>query len=247
MNVTDQPFVSVSSISNGQFFSQMPADGVLGLAWPSLSIDDALTPVMQMLMPQLDAPIFTVFLERNEGAEGTPNGGLMTFGALDPQNCNGSLTYAPLTSTTYWQFGMDGVSIGNYTQNAFTQAMVAVDYSFIGGPQNIVDAMMREIGARYNSSYEQYQIPCNRVPTLPNLRFVINAQNHTLPPDYYMRQADIGNGNCTVALAAYTSGGFGPRWVFGQTFLHVYCAVHDVGQSRIGFARVSKVGNRNSA
>lgn len=45
------------------FFAQQPLDGILGLGWPSISVDHVVPP-MQNLLPTLDMPLFTVWLAR---------------------------------------------------------------------------------------------------------------------------------------------------------------------------------------
>ena len=63
---------------------------------------------MQNLQPQLDQPIFSVWLDRHVKPSEGALGGLITYGALDTKNCDGVLDYVTLSSKTYWQFPLQG-------------------------------------------------------------------------------------------------------------------------------------------
>lgn len=91
--------------------------GILGLGWPDLAVDDV-TPPMQNLLSQLDQPIFTVWLDRHVRPAEAKLGGLITYGGLDPVNCDKQVDYVALSSQTYWQFPINGFSIGTFASNA---------------------------------------------------------------------------------------------------------------------------------
>lgn len=56
-----QTFGVATNISGDFGFS--PMDGILGLGWPAISVDNVLPPLFQVLK-QLDKPLFTVWLGR---------------------------------------------------------------------------------------------------------------------------------------------------------------------------------------
>jgi len=246
-NITSLNFVPAYSFTNASanesgadFFTRVPADGVIGIAWPSLNYNDGISSVMQTLMPQFDQPLFTVWLDGSAGDGGTLNGGMITMGAFDTNNCDATINYVPLSSTSYWQFGLDRISIGEYSASTVMQAMAAVDYSFIGGPQGNIVQMMRTIEASYDPMTQLYQVRCDRIGTLPDVRFGFGGKNYSVPANIYMRDVDLGDGNCTVGINEFTSTAFGVKWALGQSFMHVYCAVHDIGNEQIGFSKVMR-------
>lgn len=63
MTSASQAFGLAGSIMES--FGYMPFDGVLGLAWPSVSEYGVTPPILNML-PQLDQPLFTIWLDRYE-------------------------------------------------------------------------------------------------------------------------------------------------------------------------------------
>jgi hypothetical protein len=63
----------------------------------------------------LDQPIFTVYLEERGDIDNVP-GGYITYGGLDTTHCGAVIAYQPLSSATYFQFKIDGVSLGVRTK-----------------------------------------------------------------------------------------------------------------------------------
>ncbi|VDM59872.1 unnamed protein product [Angiostrongylus costaricensis] len=56
-----QEFLDAEDIAD--IFGYMPFDGIFGLAWPAISVENV-TPPMQNLLPTLDKPLFTIWLDR---------------------------------------------------------------------------------------------------------------------------------------------------------------------------------------
>ncbi|KAK5972991.1 Eukaryotic aspartyl protease, partial [Trichostrongylus colubriformis] len=60
-------------------FGYQPVDGILGLGWPALAVDKVVPP-MQNLLSSLDAPLFTVWMDRKLTISNGGNAGLITYG-----------------------------------------------------------------------------------------------------------------------------------------------------------------------
>merc|ERR1719163_1757096 len=80
-------------------------DGILGLGWPSISVDGVPT-VMEALVSakQLASPVFAFFLGNNQPGE-------LLFGGVDSKHYTGDFTFVPLSSESYWQVALDGVKL----------------------------------------------------------------------------------------------------------------------------------------
>ncbi|CAJ0939135.1 unnamed protein product, partial [Mesorhabditis belari] len=223
---TDQLVVPKSTFGMAthiaDFFAEDPIDGILGLAWPSISVSDS-TPVLNNAISQklLDQNLFSVYLAMIGFQDGV-YGGVYTYGAIDTENCGPILAYQPLSSATYWQYKMSQVDVGSYSQSSgrFQWDVISdTGTSFIGAPQSISDKIGKQLGATWDKKNQVYEIACNA--TIPDFVFTIAG------PDVNF---------CYLALFPFDNEGFGPDWILGDPFIRQYCHVFDYQQKRIGFS-----------
>lgn len=216
-----------------QGFSDDPTDGILGLAFQSISVNNVVPPLINAINQQLlDMPLFTVWLTKNGPVEGV-RGGVFTYGAIDTTNCGPVIAYQPLSSATYWQFRIAGVSCGSYASNSAAEVISDTGTSFIGGPQSNTDGIARVLGGRYDPSQGVYFINCNPSNSA-DIVYTIGSNRYNIQKKNYI--VDAGNGQCLLAVFPFQSGGFGPAWILGDPFIRTYCNIYDIGQRRIGFA-----------
>merc|ERR1712232_1177882 len=77
-------------------------DGILGLAFDSISVDGAPTVIGNAVgQGLLDQPVFSFYIGDNQDGE-------LTIGGYDSTKFKGNLTYVPLMKTTYWEIKLDG-------------------------------------------------------------------------------------------------------------------------------------------
>uniref|UniRef100_A0A914WZ96 Peptidase A1 domain-containing protein n=1 Tax=Plectus sambesii TaxID=2011161 RepID=A0A914WZ96_9BILA len=215
------------------FFEYDAYDGILGMAFQSLAVDHVMPPLIQAISQGLlDQPIFTVWLTHVGLAGNVPGGGRYTYGGLDSDNCGPVIAYVPLSSATYWQFRMGGVSSGSYSSGAGWEVISDTGTSFIGAPLSIVTQLASVVGATFDNQYSSYFINCQA--SSPDIVFTIGTQQYVVKKENYI--IPFGSGRCEFTFFAKTGGGFGPTWILGDTFIRQYCNIHDIGQTRIGFA-----------
>lgn len=83
------------------------ADGLLGLAFSSLAVDGVVPPFINAIDQGLVAePLFTVFLS-------AAHGGMFTWGGVDEVNCGPLIAYVNLTSSSFYEFTIQGVQMGD--------------------------------------------------------------------------------------------------------------------------------------
>jgi len=144
--VVAQTFAEITA-EPGITFLAAQFDGILGLAFQSISVD-SVTPVWYNLVTQkiVSAPVFAFWLNRDPNAP-DGQGGELTLGGTDPNHYTGSFTYVPLTEETYWEFSMDALAVGGTTY--CTQCKVVADSgtSLLAGPSAIVADIQAAIGA----------------------------------------------------------------------------------------------------
>lgn len=234
LTIKDQKFGVSQTIA--EVFGYQPVDGILGLGWPSLAVDKVVPP-MQNLLDQLDQPIFTVWMDRvKDHIPMGENAGLITYGALDPVNCDATVTYTPLSSTTYWQFPIDGFAVGSYNAAKKDQVISDTGTSWIGAPSAAIQGVVKATNAQYDFSNELYYVKCSQMEQLPDLVFTISGQKYNVKSVHYVVDLELGNGNCALTFFEMDGGGFSPAWILGDTFIRAWCNVYDIGQKRIGFA-----------
>jgi hypothetical protein len=216
------------------FFEDEPIDGILGLAFQSLAQPNTVAPplINAINAGLLDQRIFTVWLAYKGIGDNVAGGGVYTYGGLDDANCGPVIDYQSLTSATYYQFSMSQIGLGSYLSSAGWDVISDTGTSFIGGPQNVVDAMARQAGATYDNNDGVYYMSCNANPGPVGLR--IGSQTYQIQPVNYI--IDAGTGQCYFAFFPFSFGGGGPSWILGDPWIRQYCNIHDIGGRRMGFA-----------
>ncbi|KAH7709863.1 CBN-ASP-1 protein [Aphelenchoides avenae] len=219
-------------------FERQPLDGMLGLGWPAISADNVQPPVFQILN-QLDKPLFSVWLDRHvEPSSGVP-GGLITYGAVDTQNCDTQVDYVPLSREAGWQFQWDGFSVGkrNFPGKQHVISDTGTGWLRLLTPHFI--ALVFDRGA-YNYVYDVYTTDCDDRNFLPDIVLTIGGKKYNIPATEYLLDLGIGGNQCVFMAAdsfSSTSPFDKPAIVLGDVFIRTYCNVYDIGQKRIGFSK----------
>ncbi|KGL81360.1 Gastricsin [Tinamus guttatus] len=233
VSITNQEF-GLSETEPGTSFLYSEFDGILGLAYPSLSAGGATT-VMQGLLQEnlLDEPLFSFYLSGQEGTDG----GELVLGGVDSSLYTGDITWTPVTLTEYWQIAIDSFSISGETTGWCSdgcQAIVDTGTSLLTAPQDIFSELMEYIGAESDDD-GLYVVSCSDIDSLPTLSFVIGGTSFPLTPSAYVLES---SGTCTIGIEeTYVSSDNGqPLWILGDVFLRSYYSIYDVGNNKMGFA-----------
>jgi hypothetical protein len=238
LTITGQTFGLAESIAD--VFGYQPVDGILGLGWPKLAVDNVVPP-MQNALPQLDKKLFSVWLDRKLQLSQGGNAGMITYGALDTTNCDATTSYVKLSSLTYWQFPITGFSMGSYNNAKKAQVISDTGTSWLGAPQADINGMIAATGAQYDFENGVYTVPCSK-KGLPDMVFTIGGKKYNIPQVEYVLDLQLGNGNCVITAFSMDGGGFGPDWILGDTFIRTYCNVYDIGNQQIGFSKAKHSG-----
>ncbi|XP_029378590.1 gastricsin [Echeneis naucrates] len=226
--------VGLSTNEPGENFVVAQFDGILGLAYPSISVGGA-TPVMDNMISLnlLDADMFAFYL-----SGGGQQGSVLSFGGVDNSLFQGEISWTPVTSQSYWEIGVEGFRINSQETGWCSQgcrAIVDTGTSMLTVPHQFLGDIMQAIGAQ-EKQYGGFSVDCSQVGNLPTLTFVISGVSFPLPPSAYITQD--GYNTCSVGLTPTylpAPGGM-PLWIFGDVFLRQYYSVYDRTYNRVGFA-----------
>uniref|UniRef100_A0A8C2ZCS4 Peptidase A1 domain-containing protein n=1 Tax=Cyclopterus lumpus TaxID=8103 RepID=A0A8C2ZCS4_CYCLU len=187
-------------------------DGVLGMAYPSISVMNV-TPVFDTAMAAKLLPqnIFSFYISR------------------DPTAAVGGELVLERTL----------VDVGNHLTlcKAGCQAIVDTGTSLIVGPVEEVRALHKAIGA-LPLLMGEYWIDCKRIPSLPAVSFSIGGKMFNLTgEDYIMKGSQKGVSICLSGFMAMDiPPPAGPLWILGDVFIGKYYTVFDRAADRVGFA-----------
>ena len=212
-------------------------DGILGLAFPPLSVNKVPTPFSNIMAQHL-APnsVFAFYLGQSDGDKGE-----LVIGGTDPAHYTGAINWVPLKSATYWEITLQGIFLHKGESAADVpfinqKAIVDSGTSIIAGPFDQVELIALKLGAK-NFLKGQYLISCD-AKDLPDVNFLINGHNYSLSQEEYI----ISDGKiCLLAfMAINVPAPAGPLWILGDTFMRKYYTIFDVSNEQVGFALANR-------
>ncbi|TRZ14006.1 hypothetical protein HGM15179_013074 [Zosterops borbonicus] len=221
----------------GMTFIAAKFDGILGMAYPKISVEGA-EPFFDNIMKQklIEKNIFSFYLNRDP--TGDP-GGEMILGGTDPKYYKGKFTWFNVTRKAYWQIHMDAVDVANGLTVCAggCEAIVDTGTSLITGPTKEVKKIQDAIGAKPLIKGE-YVIPCEKVPTLPNISMVLGGKDFVLRGEDYVLK--IGGSGEAICMSGFSGLDIpppaGPLWILGDVFIGPYYSAFDRDNNRVGFA-----------
>uniref|UniRef100_A0A915CAT8 Peptidase A1 domain-containing protein n=1 Tax=Parascaris univalens TaxID=6257 RepID=A0A915CAT8_PARUN len=104
----------------GAVFATDEFDGILGMAWDSISVDSIPQPLDQIFAnPNCEQKLFAFWLNRKMGS-------------------TGNIAWVPLIAESYWKVQVDAISVGDYQLASSLRAIVDTGTSLIAGPAQLI-------------------------------------------------------------------------------------------------------------
>jgi len=211
-------------------------DGILGMAYPALSVD-GVTPVFTNMVEQnlVPEPVFSFYIDRNVSHV---TGGELILGGSDPAHYTGEITWAPVDRLGYWQFRMTGVEMnGQSLCKGGCEAIADTGTSLLALPHEEARSLNKAIGAKPLPG-GQWTVECDQIDTLPKITFNIAGKSFELgPEDYVLKVSSMGSTTCLSGFMGLDiPPPLGPLWILGDIFLGKFYTIFDMGANRVGFA-----------
>mmetsp|Transcript_8971 Transcript_8971/g.11880 ORF Transcript_8971/g.11880 Transcript_8971/m.11880 type:complete len:389 (-) Transcript_8971:294-1460(-) len=229
MEVEHQLFAEVTNAQGlGPGYKLGKFDGILGMAFDSISIENAPTPMHNLVEQGLiEEPLFAFYLGDNSPGE-------LTIGGMDPDHYTGVIHYIPLKSATYWAVELGDFKVGSDSMTSLTTAIIDSGTSLLAGPTSEVEAIAAKIGATKFMAGE-YLVDCDA--ELPDFNFELGGQTYTLEgSDYVIEDSGI----CLFAMIGLDLDPSAEQlWILGDVFMRKYYTVFHYGEEKVGFAEAA--------
>eukprot|EP01055_Gregarina_sp_Pseudo9_P004249 Gregarina_sp_Pseudo_9__4248@NODE_43_length_5170_cov_129_922042_g40_i0_p1_GENE_NODE_43_length_5170_cov_129_922042_g40_i0NODE_43_length_5170_cov_129_922042_g40_i0_p1_ORF_typecomplete_len635_score144_35Asp/PF00026_23/1_7e87TAXi_N/PF14543_6/6_4e12TAXi_C/PF14541_6/4_9e03TAXi_C/PF14541_6/0_014_NODE_43_length_5170_cov_129_922042_g40_i0921996 len=237
-------------------------DGIFGLGWPSIAVDGLKPPIIDFADKKLiPAAIFAFHLGTKNKEDGE-----LTIGGYHGEDVTGPIRWIPLAEKDYWSIKLDDLKIGHASLlKDPIKTIVDSGTSLLAAPKHIVEEIDHLIGAYRlpwipNASF----VSCDRIPTLPDLTFVVGEDKFVLKgteytiniagndpdgkldlPEYHRSFLDSDELQgmstplpCMVGLSPIdVPAPRGPLIILGDVFMRKFYTIFDYDNAQVGIGR----------
>jgi cathepsin D len=208
-------------------------DGLLGMAWPAISVD-GVPLIFDLLFQQgqVSSNSFSFYLTKVAGT----NGSSLVLGGVNEAYASSSWKYYNLKSKNYWLLDLADITFNGTSYKPKTgdlNAIIDTGTSIMAGPKATVDKMLAAFGAG-----KEKQVNCSIVSSLPQFVFTFGSDKFVLTGDDYVLKVDEGKSSvCIVGLIGMDlPPSWGENYILGDSFIKTYYTHFDVANARVGFA-----------
>jgi saccharopepsin len=229
LKIKNQDFAEATE-EPGLAFAFGRFDGILGLGYDTISVNNIVPPFYNMVDQKLlDKPVFAFYLGDSD------EGSTVTFGGIDKSHYTGEIEYIPLRRKAYWEVDINSIAFGDEVADLDdTGAILDTGTSLNVLPSSLADLLNKEIGAK-KSWNGQYTIGCEEIKSLPDIIFNLAGSNYSLPASDYILELQ---GTCVSTFQGMDiPEPAGPLIILGDAFLRRYYSVYDLGKNAVGLAR----------
>ncbi|KAA1466106.1 acid protease [Dentipellis sp. KUC8613] len=230
LTATGQAVGEASQYSAGFSIDEFPPDGLLGMAFPQISVFG-------------DNPFFQTLVAQGKvtssefGVKLSTSGSELFLGGVDTSLFTGSFTQNPVTEVGFWQIDLQTVSAnGRAAVTGLTSIVDTGTTLIVGDTANVArfyDAVPGAEDASRTAGPGFFTFPCASVP---EVSLTFGGTAFSVSPDTFnLGQLEAGSSQCVGGIM----GGDVDFWVAGDVFLQNVYTSFDVGNSRVGFAQLS--------
>lgn len=243
MAVEKQPFAMIREMT-GDVFSSFPFEGILGLAFPSLSFG-GIEPFFERVIKAklLKSNEFSFYLNTDSNRPSA-----LLWGGVDKDLFEGSIVMFPVVKPHYWSlelvdFRINGKSLKAHVSPESKAKYVLVDSgtTYFTAPSEMFYSIMKHFP----------EAPCSDVEDYPPIQYVLrSAHNQTftleVSQETYMVMDEYDSCRPAFMKLDIKRKSYGPAMILGEVFMRHFFTVFSRGngsleQAKVGFAR-AKVG-----
>ncbi|KDQ17038.1 hypothetical protein BOTBODRAFT_30426 [Botryobasidium botryosum FD-172 SS1] len=212
-------------------FASSPTDGLMGLAYPSLSGFNA-TPTFNTLIAQKAVPagVFS-FLLAESGSE-------LYLGGANKQRYTGDISWNKVTKEAYWQIAVASANVAGKAVVPGFEAIVDSGTTLIVGDTASVKKFWAQIpGAKEANDIQQgyFSFPCSNVPK--DVSFTIGDKTILINPQWLnLGAVSQGSTQCVGGIVALDGVDF---WILGDVLMRNAYVTFDFDNNRVGFATLA--------
>lgn len=229
LKIKHQDFAEATS-EPGLAFAFGRFDGILGLGYDTISVNQIVPPFYNMVnQGLLDEPVFAFYLGSTEQESE------VVFGGIDKNHYEGKLIKLPVRRKAYWEVDFEAIAIGkDEAELEHMGAILDTGTSLIALPSTIAEMLNEEIGAKKGFN-GQYSVECSKREELPDLTFTLSGHKFSITPYDYILEV---SGSC---ISSFMPMDFpepvGPLAILGDAFLRRWYSVYDLGTNSVGLAK----------
>jgi hypothetical protein len=234
LKVPNQVFAEATKVP-GLSFMLGKFDGILGMGWPSISVDKVVPPMQNMINQGLiNQGIFSFYLQSSSGS----TSGDLDIGGIDTSHYTGTVFYHPVSKQDYWRISFDDLKIGGTSFTSVHSGIIDTGTSLLVGPKSEVSTIAKKLGAKCNFLTGQCTVDCSSLPSMPSIDITIGGKIFSLTAANYVLQV---SGQCLLGISGMDiPAPMGPLWIFGDVFIREYFTIFDITNARIGVATAAQ-------
>ncbi|EYB96748.1 hypothetical protein Y032_0147g2586 [Ancylostoma ceylanicum] len=235
-----QDMVIVPNTDIGQTV-EMPAsvtslqgvDGVLGLAFDSVSSDHVMNPVQRAInQGDIKDSLFSIWLEELWQTSDNGTAGVIYYGGYDLVHCHTNNAFVALSAAGLYQFTIINFYVNGQQANRRIQSTIITTSPYIKVPASTFVLILDELNTSASTPLPA-KVDCS---SQLQLKFDLGIQKLIVTQrNLILKNAD---GSCTLAMMPTDSNGFdmGMSIELGIPFLRGRCSYFAMGSQRVGFA-----------
>ncbi|KAH7912689.1 aspartic peptidase domain-containing protein [Hygrophoropsis aurantiaca] len=233
LQATGQTLGVAKQYSPGLAASEFPPDGLVGMAYKSLSRYNA-EPLFQTLVKEgtISKNSFSFKLAKT-GSE-------LYIGGANPKMYKGGFTYVDVTKQGYWEVPLGGVSSAGKKIIGQVDSIIDSGTSLILGDNANVKKIYEAIGGKDATSTVGagfYSFPCKSVPPVS---LIFGGKSFPLSADTFnVGLVSAGSEDCIGGIVGQDMDPKRPFWIVGDVFMANVYTTFDLGNNRVGFAHLA--------